>query len=111
MKTYFGTLVLHEGRIHFSRAGVAVRVNSGVEQQIVLPCLAPTFASKLLRNTTCRDDDAVAVESIRSVDEWQCVTRSCCIVECAVGEGDGRRTLSVVGCGVVWRWLAPSATP
>ena len=45
------TLVLHEGRIHFSRAGVAVRVNSGVEQQIVLPYLAPTFASKLSRNT------------------------------------------------------------
>ena len=36
-RTYMVTLVLPEGRIHFSRARIAVRVNSGVEQQIVLP--------------------------------------------------------------------------
>ena len=71
----------------------------------------PLLRQNCRATPTCWDDDAVAVESIRSVDEWECVMRSCCIVERDVGEGDGHRTLSIVGCGVVWRWLAPSATP
>jgi hypothetical protein len=111
------SLVLSEGRGHFSRAVVAVRVDFRLRRQIALPCLAPRFRVEVVAQhhdlpstvPIRRHDDAVTVECFRLVDERERVTHWCRrTVERAVGgRAGGRnkawrawcRTLSVAGNG------------
>jgi hypothetical protein len=45
---YFEALVLHEGCVQFSGPSLVIQVDSGVGQQITLPCLAPCLSVKVV---------------------------------------------------------------